>query len=83
MACPAITTASADRVHSPADGDQRERFDDEWRILRALCGPPYVVAVEQHGRHDDGRPFFTMELVEGPTLAELIADRDVTVAPAC
>ena len=66
-----------------ADGDQRERFDNERRILRALRGLPYVVAVEQHGRHDDGRPFFTMELVEGPTLAELVADRDVTVARAC
>jgi hypothetical protein len=66
-----------------ADGDQRERFENEWRILKALRGLPYVVAVDSSGRHDDGRPFFTMELVEAPTLADLIAERDVTVARAC
>jgi hypothetical protein len=66
-----------------ADGDQRERFDNEWKILEALRGAPYVVEVERCGRHDDGRPFFTMELLEAPTLADLIMDRALTVTRAC
>lgn len=66
-----------------ADGDQRQRFDNEWLIGKALRGRPYVVAVDQAGRHDDERPCFTMELVEAPTLAELITHRELTVVAAC
>jgi eukaryotic-like serine/threonine-protein kinase len=66
-----------------ADGDQRERFDNEWKILRALRGLPYVVAVDRNGHGDDGRPFFTMELMEAPTLADLIMDRALSVTRAC
>ncbi|MCA9656122.1 MAG: protein kinase [Myxococcales bacterium] len=66
-----------------SDGDQRERFENEWRILHALRGLPYVVAVEHNGRHDDGRPLFTMDLLQAPTLADLLIDREVTVLRAC
>ncbi|MEX1364483.1 MAG: serine/threonine-protein kinase, partial [Nannocystaceae bacterium] len=71
------------RERRAADGDQRERFDNEWRILHALRGLPYVVTVDRSGRNDDGRPLFTMELLQAPTLADLLIDREVTVTRAC
>lgn len=59
-----------------ADSDQRQRFTNEWRLLRALTGVPYVVQVVESGSHDDGRPWFAMELLSGPTLASLIHTGD-------
>src|SRR5262249_50952859 len=51
-----------------------ERFFEEAR----LCGRlehPGVVPVHEMGRLPDGRPYFTMKLVEGRTLADLLHAR--------
>src|SRR5262249_14500543 len=47
------------------------RFLREIRIAAGLRNP-YIVAVYDTGRCEDGRLFFTMELVRGPTIADLL-----------
>src|SRR5207253_10484558 len=42
---------------------------------------PAIVPVYELGRSADGRPFFTMKLVEGHTLAELLRDRSKDATP--
>ncbi len=63
-------------------GNQPElvrRFLEEARINGRLQHPG-IVPVYQLGQLDDQRPFFAMKLVQGQTLAELLADRtDPTV----
>ena len=53
-----------------ADAERRERFVREARTVAALTHPNIVTlyAIEEAG----GRPFLTMELVEGPLLADMI-----------
>ncbi len=51
-----------------------ERFIEEARICSRLQHPG-VVPVHEVGRLEDGRPYFTMKIVEGQTLAELLAGR--------
>ena len=51
-----------------------ERFVEEARIAGKLQHPG-IVPVYDFGVLRDGRPFFTMRLVEGLTLAELLAAR--------
>jgi hypothetical protein len=48
------------------------RFEEEARITARLTHP-FVVPVHAMGRLPDGRPYYTMKLVEGRTLASLIA----------
>jgi hypothetical protein len=55
--------------HLAANTDIRRRFLAEARALARLRHPNIVV-VHEVGE-TDGRPFFTMELIEGRTLAEL------------
>jgi serine/threonine protein kinase len=46
-----------------------------------ICGRlqhPGIVPVHKKGRLSDGRPYFTMKLVEGETLASLLKRRQVT-----
>src|SRR5580765_7612219 len=50
------------------------RFIDEARITGQLQHPGIPPAHEV-GRLADGRPFFSMKLIEGRTLAELLAER--------
>src|SRR5262249_7041045 len=54
--------------------DARSRFVEEARICSRLQHPAIVPIYEQ-GWFGDGRPYFTMKLVEGRTLAALLRDR--------
>jgi tetratricopeptide (TPR) repeat protein len=56
------------------DPDLAERFVAEAQVAGQLQHPG-VVPVHALGRLPDGRPFFTMKLVKGRTLAELLAER--------
>jgi serine/threonine protein kinase len=55
--------------------DQERRFDNEARLAGRLQGHRNVVAPLESGRLDDcgGRMFLAMELVRGPTLADLVS----------
>jgi serine/threonine protein kinase len=54
--------------------EARRRLLDEARIGSRLQHPS-IVPVYDVGRFDDGRPYFTMKLIEGRTLAAMLADR--------
>jgi hypothetical protein len=54
-----------------ADTHRIRRFFDEARITAQLAHPS-IVPVHAMGRLADGRPYYTMKLVEGNTLAELL-----------
>jgi tetratricopeptide (TPR) repeat protein len=56
------------------DPGMLRRFVEEAQITGQLQHPG-VVPVYELGRFADGRPFFTMKLVRGQTLAELLAAR--------
>lgn len=51
----------------------RSRFMNEARITAALAHPG-VVPVHDQGVLDDGRPWFTMKAIDGPTLDALLRD---------
>ncbi|MCA9537706.1 MAG: SUMF1/EgtB/PvdO family nonheme iron enzyme [Myxococcales bacterium] len=51
----------------------RARFITEGRMTASLQHPS-IVPVHDRGEMPDGRPWFTMKLVEGRTLAQAIAD---------
>jgi serine/threonine-protein kinase len=60
--------------------DHRGRVDLERRFLEeaqvaAQLQHPNIAPVHEVGRLPDGRPYFTMKLVQGRTLAELLAER--------
>jgi hypothetical protein len=60
-----------------SDGEWLARFDREARTLAAL-NPPHIAQI--HGlEKSDGRTALVMELVEGPTLADQIADGPLPV----
>jgi serine/threonine-protein kinase len=54
--------------------EARRRFIAEARVGSQLQHPAIVPVYEQ-GQFADGRPYFTMKLVEGHTLAALLRDR--------
>ncbi|MBK9385312.1 MAG: protein kinase [Planctomycetes bacterium] len=56
------------------DVEMERRLEEEARISSRLDHPG-IVAVHARGRMEDGRPYFAMRLVEGRTLAELLAAR--------
>lgn len=60
--------------HLLKDNELKERFYNEARINGQLEHPS-IVSVHELGMSDDGRPFFAMRLLEGSTLARLLADR--------
>src|SRR5262249_38173671 len=65
------------KVILPAHRDNPEllrRFVGEARLAGQLQHPG-VVPVYDVGRLSDGRPFFTMKLIQGRTLTELLAER--------
>jgi serine/threonine protein kinase len=57
-----------------ADSRFRVRFEEEARLVGQLQHPS-IVPVYDLGELPDGRPFFVMKLIHGPTLAELLAAR--------
>jgi len=67
----AVKVLLAEHRDSP---ELRRRFLEEGRITGRLQHPG-VVPVYGLGRLADGRPYFTMKLVQGRTLAELLAQR--------
>jgi len=52
----------------------RRRFESE-ALLTASVQHPAVVPIYEHGQLPDGRPFYSMKLVTGRSLRELIAER--------
>src|SRR5262245_59400474 len=65
----ALKTIHADLA---GEGPARARLEAEARVLAALEHPG-IPPVHERGYLPDGRPFFTMRLVRGRTLAELVA----------
>ena len=61
------------------DRDRRARFEREAQILAAL-NHPHIAAI--YGFEDSGTPALVMELVEGPTLADRIAQGPMSVREA-
>jgi serine/threonine-protein kinase len=59
-----------------ADARARGRFEEEARHVSQLEHPS-IVPVYDLGELPDGRPFFAMKLVQGQTLAELLAAREL------
>jgi serine/threonine-protein kinase len=73
LAIKILLDASSDR----SEETQRlieQRFVEEAQIGGQLQHPG-IVPVHELGRADDGRPYFTMKLVKGRTLAELLQER--------
>jgi hypothetical protein len=62
-----------------ADSGFLVRFEEEARLVGQLEHPS-IVPVYDLGELADGRPFFVMRLVHGPTLAELLAARATPAA---
>lgn len=60
-------------VGSAADGSAVERFDREARTMAALQHPNIVTVFDSGTR--SGGAFIVMELLAGPTLAQLLAER--------
>jgi eukaryotic-like serine/threonine-protein kinase len=56
------------------DAEMRRRFEREARITGRLQHPG-IVSVYDTGETSDGRPYFTMNLVKGRTLAQLLLER--------
>jgi eukaryotic-like serine/threonine-protein kinase len=67
----AVKVLRADRA---GDAGMERRFLEEAQICGQLQHPG-VVPVYDVDRLEDGRPFFTMKLVKGRTLADLLAER--------
>ena len=60
------------------DSDRQARFEREDQVVASLSHPN-IAAI--HGlEHVDGRPVLVLELVEGPTLADRIAQGSVPQA---
>lgn len=62
-----------------AGGVPEERFLNEARITGQLQHPG-IAPVHEIGRLDDGRPFFSMKLIVGRTLAVLLRERPSTAS---
>jgi serine/threonine-protein kinase len=62
------------RLDHLSDPDLLRRFLEEAQIAGQLQHPG-IAPIYARGQFPDGRPFFTMKLVQGQTLAELLASR--------
>jgi serine/threonine-protein kinase len=60
-----------------SNADARERFLREARLTGSLQHPG-IVPVHHLGRLADGRPYYTMKLVRGRTLSDLLRDEPET-----
>ncbi|MCO5171804.1 MAG: protein kinase [Planctomycetes bacterium] len=74
----AIKVMAADLEQDP---DGLRRFQREGEVLASLDHPS-VVRVYDAGRLPDGRPYLTMDFVEGTTLEHLARQKPVPVAEA-
>jgi serine/threonine-protein kinase len=73
---PALGRDLAVKVLQPelrGDDDAQRRFEQEARVTGALQHPN-IVPVHNLGRLPDGRMYFTMKLVRGRTLTQLLAE---------
>ena len=61
------------KVFRAAEAAHRERFDAEVRLLAGLNHPGLVAVYDAGERAGDG--YMVLELVEGPTLRDVLADR--------
>jgi serine/threonine protein kinase len=63
---------------SSLDQHYRARFLREARAVSALSHPN-IAAVYDYGETEDGQPYLVMELVNGPTLGQLLEDESLTL----
>ena len=63
------------------NADMVRRFVEEAQIGGQLQHPG-IVPIYELGTFADRRPFFSMKLVKGHTLAQLLADRDSALLPS-
>src|SRR5262249_36857184 len=63
------------RSKAKDDAENVRRFEREAQVTGQLAHP-YTVPVHAMGRLPDGRPYYTMKLVEGQTLAALLRNRE-------
>src|ERR1051325_8457352 len=64
-----------------SDASRLRRFKQEARAASAL-GHPNVCVIHEVGETEDGRPFITMEYVEGPTLRQRLATAALSLREA-
>jgi WD40 repeat protein len=69
-----LDASCGDSSSGPSEGsDAYERFLREIRITGQLTHPS-IVHVYEAGRRDDGTPYYTMQFVQGTTLARALGD---------
>src|SRR5690606_32164591 len=73
--------AVAVKVLSVQSEEERQRFENEWRILRALEHPG-IVRYRAHGVMPDGRAWLAMDRIAGQDLEQVLVEiEDGTPGP--
>ncbi|MEM7093464.1 MAG: protein kinase [Actinomycetota bacterium] len=67
-------------LHASTDARTRQRFDRERRLMGSISSHPNVVTVFTSGFTDQQVPYLVMELIEGGSLSDSIAQRSIGVA---